>query len=140
MAHAELKSIRDIGDFLTDRMMELPDRIDRDEEEAAFRKTFATLAATVGPNAFRRYDVKKQKFLGGFLLSTYEVVALGIGYHSLRRDYRASEIEDTVKKMWSDPIFVKNSGPGVRASLRLPNLVPLGRRLFAAEVPIGTAA
>jgi hypothetical protein len=32
--------------------------------------------------------------------------------------------------MWADAKFVENSGSGVRASSRVPKIVPFGRALF----------
>ena len=100
--------------------------------EDSFKITFDVLASTVSKNAFRRYDIAKKKFSGGFLLSSYEVVAYGIGfnYKNLPENVK---IESIIKKLWDDPEFISNSGSGVTANRRLPKLLPLGRKLFKNE-------
>ena len=41
------------------------------------------------------------------------------------------KIPSKVKEIWADPVFTKNSGSGVRASVRIPKIIPMGRALFA---------
>jgi len=59
---------------------------------------------------------------------------MGVGFN-VRPDTPfelASEaIIDKVKSIWTDPVFTKNSGQGVRASIRIPKIIPMGRSLFA---------
>jgi hypothetical protein len=133
MPPAELAAVADMGEFLTDKAVALASdkSFDRSGEEKAFKATFALLSSALGSDSFRRYDVGKRKFVGGFSVSAYEVVALGVGYNykQLRQD--PSDIADIAKAFWTDPEFTRNSGSGVRASTRVPKIVPLGRRKFA---------
>jgi len=129
---ADLSRIGDVGEFLTDSMVSLIEnkRFDRQEEERIFRKTFDYLATNYGLDAFRRYDPMKKKHLGGFLHSAFEVVALGIGFHDGKSKASASAFASQVQGMWTDLSFQQWSGSGVRASSRIPKLIPLGRGLF----------
>ena len=124
---------RDIGEYLTDAMIQLAseESFDKNEVESKFKGTFDVLAACLGSNSFRRWDGSKNKFLGGFLLSPYEVVAFGIGYNY--PNIPSPElIEEKIKNLYSDETYRKWSGSGVRANSRIPNLLPLGRELFKA--------
>jgi hypothetical protein len=73
----------DVSVFLTDKMrkMALKEGLDVSHIEEAFNVTFNILSETTGDNSFKRYKSQNDRFLGGFLLSAYEVVALGIGYN-----------------------------------------------------------
>jgi hypothetical protein len=132
MGSAKLSKIGDVGDFLSDEIVDLitKGRIDQDEEEKTFRQTFRAIATNYGADAFRRYDQKKKRHFGGFLLSTFEIVAMGIGFHGGGFNGNKNDFAERIKKMWSDKVFQTNSGSGVRASSRIPKLVPLGRKLF----------
>jgi len=133
MPSAALRSIGDVGEFLTDKAKDLAQRkaFDYKKESAAFTETFSLLADTLEDNSFRRYDKAKQRFVGGFSVSAFEAVAIGMGYNPKAAAVNPSLIEKKVKTMWGDDEFVLNSGSGVRASSRIPKIVPYGRSVFA---------
>ena len=133
MATEKLKEVGDINDFLTQKAIELAENPpDLRAEEEAFAKTFALLNASVGSNSMKKYDKGKGKFVGGFLVSAFEVVALGIGYNIDQLDASSIDIEHLVKEIWSDPAFTSAAGSGVRASSRIPKVIPHGRTVFGA--------
>src|SRR5258708_6837533 len=80
---ASLTNLGDLGEFLTEKAKALAQdkTFDLKKEEAAFRETFAILDSVFGDDAFRRYDQKKDRFLGGFSVSAFEAIAVGIGYN-----------------------------------------------------------
>lgn len=128
----KMKQLGDIGEFLTDTIVDLAKNRDFHfaKEEEPFKKTFELLNSSLQSNAFRRYDSNKGKFVGGFLISAFEAIALGIGYN-YNKMTKTFPFESKIKELWRDPIFTNNSGSGVRASQRIPKIVPLGRRYFA---------
>jgi hypothetical protein len=132
MKERELRAIGDVGEFLTDKMIDLAksDSLDREREKAAFDRTFSLLSETANSESFHRYDQSKDRFMGGFLLSAYEVIALGVGYNQASAGVENSAFETIIKRLWRNEQFNKYSGSGVRASSRIPKLIPLGRRLF----------
>jgi Protein of unknown function DUF262 len=132
MPEAQLKELGDIGDFLTDAAAKIATDIkyDRAEEEQAFRSTFSILHEALASDAFRRYDPSRKRFVGGFLVSAFEAVGLGVGYNYKALLKKPGRIRENAQKLWTDPEFVDNSGSGVRASTRLPKIVPYGRKLF----------
>ena len=83
---ARLRSIGDIGDFLTDSIVEIAESDGFSDikrtEGAAFRGTFAKLAEALGDRSFRRYDTNKQRHMGGFSISAFEPIALGLGFNN----------------------------------------------------------
>ena len=137
LEESELGAIGDIGEFLTERIAELAQSDDFQEtqvvEDEAFRRTFARLAESLADRSFRRYDATRERHLGGFLISAFEPIALGIGHNITHysNEVDALWIEGVTKKLWANAQFLEHSGSGVRASTRLPSNIPLGRLLFA---------
>ncbi|MCA8990709.1 MAG: DUF262 domain-containing protein [Planctomycetaceae bacterium] len=130
----QLRQIGDLGEFLTDEMMKYLEGFEerREEDEFAFRQTFSILASELAENAFRKYDSSKRKFVGGFLISGYECVALGIAYHvELNEEWRPENLKQKIKSMWASSVFTTSTGSGVRASTRIPQTVNKGRETFA---------
>jgi uncharacterized protein with ParB-like and HNH nuclease domain len=132
MPPSGLVNLGDLGDFLTDKAAELAKdkAFDRREEEKAFLATFQLLKQTLGDDSFRRYDKVRKRFVGGFSVSAFEAIALGVGYNYKKLLGTPAAIAEKAKSIWSDPIFYNNSGSGVRASSRVPKIVPYGRKLF----------
>ena len=133
MTEEELSEIKDVGEFVTEKMMSvLSDQdIDYEAEESVFKATFDYIFSSLENSAFRRYVPSKEKFYGGFLLSAFEVIAFGVGFNDGNIDYEHEDFINQVKELWANPDFTNWSGSGVRASSRLPRLLTLGRQLFA---------
>ncbi len=127
-----LDKLGDVSVFLTNemRIMAVNKGLNYSHIETAFKTTFDLLNETTGDDSFKRYKSEHNRFLGGFLLSAYEVVALGIGYHYQHLP-SANQISDRIKSIWSNPDYQKWSGAGVNAARRLPYLIPLGRGVFS---------
>ncbi|MEA5621031.1 DUF262 domain-containing protein [Cronbergia sp. UHCC 0137] len=122
----------DVSVFLTEEMrkMALDQQLDYSYIEIAFHTTFDILNQTTGDNSFKRYKPENDRFLGGFLLSAFEVIALGIGYNYQKMP-PTNKISDLIKSIWSDTTYNNWSGAGVNAARRLPHLIPLGRGVFS---------
>lgn len=129
----ELKTVGDLGEFLTEKAKTLAQdkTFDYKGEEQAFRETFGLLGATLEDNSFRRYDKSKQRFVGAFSVSAFEALAIGMGYNPKTALRNPGTLEKNVKAMWADKEFVENSGSGIRASSRVPKIIPYGRATFA---------
>jgi hypothetical protein len=122
----------DVNDFLTKEMREmaLNKELDYSHIEKAFKITFDILYETTGDNSFKIYKSEEDRFIGGFLLSAFEVIALGIGYNYENLP-RKDQISDRIKHISSDQTYKKWSGAGINADRRLRYLIPLGRRVFS---------
>lgn len=129
-----VRGINDLGAFLTEGISEIADdrSFDRAPVEAAFRWTFQVLASQLQESAFKRFDTDASRFKGGFLVSAFEVIALGLG-HNADAHIAASSTplaESIAQNLWSDQDFRKHIGSGIRAGHRLPHTLPKGRSLF----------
>jgi hypothetical protein len=132
---SDLRNVGDLGEYLTDRIVEFArnEAYDREGEAKAFEFTFSRLAAALGDNAFRKYDATGRRFLGGFLISAFETMALGLGgnYERIVGGAEVPDLLSIAKKPWQDEESRRGIGSGVRASTRIPVTIGLGRRLFA---------
>ncbi len=127
-----LKKLSDIDTFFTDGMTRIAEdsTYDRQEEFQAFIKTFELLNISRGAESFRKYDPKKNKFSGGFLLAPFETIALGIAYNYRQYTSNSIDLRDKIISLWSNAEFTSAFGRGKDASTRLPKLIPLGRKFF----------
>jgi hypothetical protein len=128
-----LTGLDDLGEFLTENVRKLAadKTFNKKVEEEAFRTTFRLLAEELGDDSFRRYDKTKKKFSGGFSISAFEVVALGVGYNYKKLSTKSGLLLNKVKDIWSNPQVINNSGAGINAPNRIRKIVPVGRKVFA---------
>lgn len=127
-----LKNIGDLGHFLTQEMRTMAGSQGFNESaaEVAFDKTFSLLNNCLGSEAFRRWDGPRDKAVGGFSVSAFEAVALGIGYEPATAVDNCKKLSELVHGIWRDEEFTANSGSGIRAGSRIPRVVPYGRKRF----------
>ncbi len=78
---AELKDLGDIGEFLTEQATAFAEdkQFKYSDEAKVFSSTFKLLRDELGADAFRRFDATKKRFVGGFSVSAFEAVSLGVG-------------------------------------------------------------
>jgi hypothetical protein len=65
----------------------------------------------------------------------FEIVALGIAYNTQKDGYSISEeiLREKQKSLWENPQFVSSTGSGIRASIRIPITIPMGRNTYSHE-------
>jgi hypothetical protein len=104
------------------------------KERDVFERTFDIISDALGDDAFKKWD--GSKFSGMFLQSTYEIMATGVSKNlktieQMPEAKRRSFLAKRAKELWSNEVFKKNSGAGVRGSTRLANLLPIAEEYFA---------
>lgn len=132
---SDLRSIKDLNEFLNEKTVQMAQTgtFLTAEDRAAFLFTFKVLAESLGEDSFRRYDSAKARFAGGFLISLFEVLALGIAYNYNAcglRSISPDKAREVATSLWVDNTFQRNSGSGVSASSRIPATIALGREKF----------
>ncbi len=125
----------DISDFITRRTIDFSEgELNYEAEETALNVTFGMLAQQLEENSFRKFSHQRNRFVGGFLVSAFEAVALGIGYHYREMAHTQIDVLDRVKKLWTDTRFTSSLGgsPGgsISTRKRIQNILPVGRELF----------
>jgi hypothetical protein len=133
MDESQLRKIGDISVFLNKEMMKIADdqSYDYQQEEEAFRLTFDILSAQMSSDSFRKYNAQKAKFTGGFLVSAFEVIALGIGYNFRTLAGSNVDVRKKIEHIWLNTDYPKLSGGGTDAKRRVTKLIPLGREVFS---------
>jgi hypothetical protein len=128
----------DVHEYLDNAMVKLIEKkgFSKAKETEVFKKTFKYIYEALGASSFKKWDGKR--FTGMFLMSVYEVVSIGISKNIDRLDSMPSEkrkqyIQSRAKALWSDDIFIKNSGAGVRGTTRLANLLPIAEAFFKTK-------
>jgi uncharacterized protein with ParB-like and HNH nuclease domain len=127
---------QDISELITRRAVDFSEEstLNREAEETAFNVTFSVLSQQLEADSFRKYDVQKEKFVGGFLISAFEAVALGLGFHYEQVANSHIDVLDRVKRLWADQRFTSvlggASGGNIRTRKRVQNILPVGRELF----------
>ena len=105
-------------------------------EEVIFAKTFEWLATAMGDSAFKKWSQQNDAFGGKFLMSAFEVVAIGVAANhasieNMSIPDRKAFLQERIKSLWINAHFNANSGAGVRGTTRLANLLPMGAAFFA---------
>jgi hypothetical protein len=128
---AQLQKIDELGSYLNNECVEQAGNklLDRDAIEASFKGAFDFLAKTLHENAFRRFDVGRSRYTGPMLVSLFEVVAVGLGYHLLNGGSLQDEVAFTQNHsgIWQELGPQAFVGSGVRASTRIPETIRFGR-------------
>jgi len=128
-----LRGIGDIGVYVDHQVESAASDpgYDWDGFERRFRNTFRLIHDRLGENAFRRYDPQRRKHLGGFVISMFEAIALGVGYHIDDPRLGNVDFQEAVTSIATNADFVRWTGSGRRASERIPYSISIGRNAFA---------
>lgn len=122
----------DVHEYLDESMIQIAEdeTFDYDKEEQIFKDTFDLINSAMGNNAFKRFD--GEKFLGPFLISSFEVVAAGISHNIERiKEVNANDfVKERITALWSEETFKQYSGAGVRGTTRIEKLLPFAKGFF----------
>ena len=130
----QIASRDDINTFITEQIVELAStNFDFQAETTRFLKTFAIINGALGESAFKKYVGGHRGYSGGFLVSVFEVIAIGLG-QKIDEWSDIALAQDRVRRVsqdiWHNQRFTNHQGSGVRGSSRIPFTIPLGADLF----------
>ena len=126
----------DLSQFLTTEMREsfAPGARDFKSDYDVFRRVFAALDEACGDNALRKYDAKKKRFGGPFLISAFELIALGVAANiDFVEGKGVTWLAAKIEAIWSDPRAEGIYGQGVSTARRLPKTLSVGRTFFSED-------
>lgn len=98
--------------------------------ETTFDTTFTWLAQYGGSDVLRKWDAERNAFRGGFLNTSFEVFALGAGYHFSRGRSVRTDIDAAVQALWTIPEMTTRFATGLATQDRLVKTIPIGRKLM----------
>lgn len=100
--------------------------------ERIFRQTFDSIFVNGGESVFKKWDSSARIFRGGFSSTSFEVIALGIGYHVANNSKYRVDVVDAAKELWSTVIPARlGTTTGLATGDRFAKTVPIGRELMA---------
>ena len=127
----EARAIDDLETYLNDKILEMAESttLDRTKSQADFQETFDRLYQSAEDNAFRRLNTDKNKYVGPFLLSAFEVIAIGVASNlPTIRQHDGTWLVDRIVKLWQENLL---KSVGLRSSQRLAITLPLARDHFS---------
>lgn len=96
---SEIKGNEDMAPFLTEKMQSLlKSKLDYEKEERIFKDVFLLLDSALGEDSFKKYDVKKQKFVRAFSLAHFEMILPGLAKSVESRPFYTND-EDRIVKL-----------------------------------------
>lgn len=125
------------NDFLTNEIINIIDKnvIDFDKELQVFDGVFRLLFEVFEENAFKKYDLDKNKFLGAVLVGTFEIIIPGLAdnLEFFEKSENRDKLERLIKNIHSDSKYMEAIKRGVRPVSRLKKLATYSRELFSNE-------
>lgn len=131
----DLKNMGNIDNFVSNKIFATVDdeNFDRQYEGDRFRKIFRALNNALGDDSFRRCD--SGRFLGGFSVSAYETITVGVGLNAdlwLLEGADPELLMSRVAQWWENVTFRNASRGGSRGSTRVPKTLPEAREFFSS--------
>jgi hypothetical protein len=123
-----------LGQLLDDEIIKIcrNNEFDWEREREVFEHTFDRLNCSTGINSFRRCNLDGIATSGGFVVSLFEIFALGVGFHIGERELPAEEITAKHREFWqSQDVLVQFRGR--QAGDRLRTTLVMGRKLFETK-------
>ena len=105
--------------------------INKENVKTRFESTFNLLYGTLGEDSFKKYNGTKH--VGPVMASSYQVIATGVYKNIdaiLELPNKSEWIAQKVRNLYSEPIFEKNTTPGVRSIPRFKDLSLFGMDYF----------
>ena len=129
----EYKGGLDVNEFFDESMLTLANdaKFDFAKEEADFVEVFSLINLAHGGESFRRHD--GSKFLGQFLISSYEAISYGIFKNIAIIKAVENPIEfvqGKIESLWEHEPFREFTKAGTRGTTRLQKMLPIAEEFF----------
>jgi uncharacterized protein with ParB-like and HNH nuclease domain len=130
---SELSSVTDLGVYLDDEIVKYFDANFESWEQTKelFERTFKLINENVGDDAFKRFNIDKGIFYGGFIVSAFEMVALGVAKNIDTWEGEGDKLKDKIIECWQKISDEGISWKGYSAAGRLPKTVSVGQEIFS---------
>jgi uncharacterized protein with ParB-like and HNH nuclease domain len=130
---SQMSSVTDLGSYLDDKLVDFFENKFQQwaEIKDLFERTFTLIDETVGENAFKRYNLDKKVFYGGFIVSAFEMIALNIAKNIDKWEQDRDQIENKIIECWQKISDENITWKGYSAAGRLPKTISVGQEVFA---------
>lgn len=123
-----------ISDFIDNETLELLDNQNFKIDDALqlMQDTIDFLYKMIGVNAFKKYNINTKKFYGSFNLSAFEAVLIGVALNlSEVKKLNKSEVEEKIKKIYSNDEYINASARGIKVLNRFDKLIKFSMEYFS---------
>lgn len=134
MSDEEIKSVRNFQDGLEEFSISLALSFEdtyKAHAESVFHQTFDLLHAA-DEKIFGRWDAQKSDFKGGFLNSSFEALAVGLGYLVHSGEAVKPHLRQCAIDFWGLEQMTTRFATGKSTEARLASMVPAGRGIMRA--------
>lgn len=130
---SEMSSVIDLGIYLDDKTVKyFETNFDSwDKTKDLFERTFKLIMDQVGDDAFKRYNLEKGIFYGGFIVSAFEMVAIGVAKNIDHWEAHGEQIRQKIIDCWQKISDDNISWKGYSAAGRLPKTISVGQKIFS---------
>jgi len=132
LLHFEYDQKKDLGDYLDEinEAIITGGKFDFKATKQNFDLTFDYLNRALGEKAFKKYD--GSDFKGKFLESAFEAIAVGLAFNidHYQKNKDEAILERKAQLLYQQDEYQKSSGSGSTAKIRIPKLVPFGKKFF----------
>lgn len=130
-AEKGLSGLKDLGDYLTEQVVELAKDVayPRQSISQRFKDTMDLIAESLGEDAFLPYRPDRDRFSGPFSVAAFEALTYGLSrnlesWQRLPAPDRNEKLRGLVIDMWQDDDqWRTQTGTGIRAESRLPFVI-----------------
>ncbi len=128
-----LTLLRDLPQLLDNEMVAFASGFPTEAQalEDTFLRTFEAINRYGGDKIFTKWDAVRSEFRGSFLNTSFEVFALGIGFHIAQGTPYRVDILAAVKEFWGRPGMQSGYATGRSTEARLVKFIPIGREITA---------
>lgn len=130
----EILQIRNFQDELEEFSVALALTFSDDAKDRlgrVFGETFDRLQAA-DEDVLRRWDGQKKRFTGGFLNTSFEALAIGLGYLLMEGSTPRSDLLEAAIEFWNEPEMTTKFATGKSTEARLRLMVPKGREILSS--------
>lgn len=127
-------NLRNFNSVLDDESIHLAEAfpLNKASLEVAFKTVFDLVDKNGGDRIFKRWDTITKSSKGSFLLSSFELIAMGLGFHVAQSGFYRTDLLDLVEEMWKMDQLSTGFATGKSTEARLCKFLPLGRALTKA--------
>lgn len=107
-------------------------------EEKVFKNTFDKLSQALDENAFKKYNIEKERYLGPFSLPVFEAISTGLSLMlEDNLNLEEAEITDLIQKKSKELVthvdFIKSYQNSSRPIDRTKVMLSIGREMFSED-------
>ncbi len=123
------------NNFLTDEIINIikSSKIDYQEEAAKFKRVFDLIVKELDENAFKKYDLQKQKNVGPVLVGTYEAIIPGLADNIEYYEKNEGKLIEKIIAMYKEDEYQNAIKRGVRPVSRMKRLAAFSKEAFSSE-------